>query len=106
MLNEKKITKTKELKLTSILTIFLTINLMLVWTEILYSSLSFYGGLGKHQNLPLGANNLGFLGSLFFCLCILFVLKFRNTFVIKNKLLYSLIILIFFLHYIILALLH
>ena len=52
-----------------------TVNLILIWSEIIYSSFIFYGGFGRHQNLPFGVNNLGFFGSIFFSTYIIFLLK-------------------------------
>ncbi len=58
LVNSKK----NKLNLFSLLLFF--IALFLIWGEIIYSSLYYYGGIGNHQGLPTDANNLGLFGSV------------------------------------------
>jgi len=59
--------------------ILICLNILLIWFEFIYSSFFYYGGIGKHQNPFLGSNNLGFIGSIFFCICLFLVFFFRSN---------------------------
>ena len=66
------------LKIT--LVILICIQISLVWYELYYGSTFSYGEVRDKQGLPIiGLNNIGFVGSIFFCL-LLFNIVFGKWF--------------------------
>lgn len=67
---------------------------ILIIYELYYGSTFYYGEVRDKQGLPIGVNNLGFLGStIYFCL-LLCIIPFQKTVLNKNKVLFFIIFLI------------
>jgi len=66
MLFNIKFIKSNKKNILKLMMIILIILVLLIWVELIYSSIKFYGGIGNHQNLLFGTNNLAFLGSFVF----------------------------------------
>lgn len=87
--------------------ILVVIGLILLWVEVIFSSRTYFGGIGNHQNLFLGSNNGAVFGSAIFSLYLLVILIFEK---VKSKsfrvIFLSLgFLTIIFIHYLILILL-
>lgn len=62
-------------------------SILLIWIELFYSSIWYYGGIGNHQNLPIGANNLGLYGSFIECIFLLIFIGIPDEKTMKIKIL-------------------
>lgn len=66
-----------------VLIILICLSILLILSEIIFSSFQYYGGINAHQNLLIGSNNLGFWGISFLSICLIFFsierIKSRNN---------------------------
>lgn len=82
-------------KLNLVLIFLFIIGLLLIWGEIIYSTVFYYGGIGNHQGLPTDINNLGLIGSTIIFQYFIIIIINKLVTVAIQKLVWNIILFIF-----------